>query len=313
MKYFVMVLMSIIIGEASLSSVYAQEKLQKSNEESILVSKNSAEEKVEDEVSTTNAAVDKLQGNLGSQQLLYARKKISQYLSGGFDTDLKETTNNEKGYSSYLSYSLTYKLNTQYSTRIRTSVSKDLSTSFEEELGDTGLTLSKSPMQLAKNLLFIPSVTAVLPTSEKSKRNQELILGTYISPVLIYNFTDFLSFTYLPRARKNFHEYTTSRTNRTNTEYSLAQYYILGYSISDRWGIESTFLYGNSWSYSGRRRDPSYRSIIELGYYPSRKISLAVGTVQGGSIYDREQGPNQQVEILNKDETTVYGSFALKF
>jgi hypothetical protein len=265
-----------------------------------------------DKVSLSQAAVNKTEINLEKDLSKKLDKRFSQVLDVTFNTDTKESTNGEKGYDTVLWYFLTYKMNDTYKARLWIDIKKDLADSYEEKLNDTKITLSRKGWDLTKKLKISPSVTTVIPISEKSKRNEELNFGLQFNPTLSYSLTNNIRLSYLPRLAKNFHKYKTSRTNRPNTEYKIIQFCSVNYSFTDSWDLGATLIYVNTWSYKGIRRDPSYLTALELGYQVNETLSLAAGTLQGGSVFDRENGPDKTIRLYDEKETTIYGKFALK-
>ncbi len=269
--------------------------------------------KVEDKVETKQAALSTTETNLDNRTLDISGGKFSQIIDMSMTTDTKETTNDEKGYESKIAYILGYKINSDYSLRFKVAVGKDLATSYEEQLSDTSLTFSKSAIKLTDKLSYAPSLTAIVPTSESSKRNQDMIMGIQLGNGFSYALTDLVSLSYAPNFVKYFHEYETSRTNRLNTEYRFVQSGGLGYSITDKISAGLSMSYVNSWSYKGTRRNPSYMTITSLGYQATSNMSLAIGTLQGGSLVNRERGSDSTIELYDENDTTFYGNLTLSF
>ena len=161
--------------------------------------------------------------------------------------------------------------------------------------------------------MISPNITSTLPTSEMSKRNQELIMGLEFNPNVIYQPNNLLTVFYTPRARKNFHEYTTSRTDVVNTDYSFTQIAGLSYSLADRWSITPILIYSQSWSYEGTQRDPSYMTILEMRYQATAKVYGTFGTLTGGSLYEAERGPDQFINLYDENTTSVYANVGILF
>lgn len=253
------------------------------------------------------------QMNLNGSANSKKKSDWSSTIDTSFNTDTRTTSDGDKGYNTQLWYFLRYKINSTYSARLWVDITKDFADSFEEKLNDTRLTLIHSPLSIIEKVKMIPSVSVVLPTSEASKRNQEMIMGVELNPTLAYKATDKLSFSYLPRLVKNFHEYTTTRDNKTNTEYKIIQFYSMNYSITDKWYFGPTLIYSTSWSYSGRRRNPAYLSVLETGYSILDNLTVATGIQQGGTIFDQQNGPDNNIEIFDENATTYYGNFKFTF
>lgn len=266
-----------------------------------------------DDIKTTQSATNKTEIELKKSVSKTKKSKFSQTLDVTLNTDNKETSDGEKGYDTQLWYFLNYKINDTYNARLWVDITKDLAESYEEKLNNTKVTISHKSYKFTDKLKMSPSITTIFPTSEKSKRNEELIVGFEFNTSFSYQVTDKLRLSYLPRFAKNFHEYKTSRTNAMNTEYKSVQFYTASYELTEKWSTTSTLIYVNTWSYEGSRRSPSYLTILDLGYQVNKSLSLAMGTMQGGSVFDRASGPDETIKVLDKNETTLYGNFALRF
>ncbi len=269
--------------------------------------------KVEDKVETKQAALSTTETNLDNRTLDISGGKFSQVLNMMMSTDTNETSNEYKNYGSQIGYVLGYKFNSEYTGRLGISVGKDLATSYEESLNDTSLTVTKSPIKITKKLSYIPSLSAIVPTSERSKRNQEMIIGLESSNTLSYQLTDTLGFGYSPVIGRYFHEYETTRTNQVNTEYKLSQTISSGYDVTDSMSIAISMTYADKWSYKGTRRTPSYATMTAFSYTASENTTLAVGTIQGGALVNNEKGPNSNIELYDQRNTTFYGNLTLSF
>jgi hypothetical protein len=268
---------------------------------------------VTDAVVTQQAAINTTELKIENNESKSKVGKFSQILDVSMNTDTKETSNQEKGYDTQIWYFLSYQMTEEYKARLWIDITKDLADSYEEKLQNTKVTFSKKGIKFGEKLTYTPSVTTVIPTSEKSKRNEELIVGLEVNTSLSYALNDSLSFSYNPRVGKNFHEYETSRTNKTNTSYKLVQFAGLSYDITDKYSAGTTLIQSNTWSYKGTRRNPSYLFITSLGYQAMKDLSLSIGTLQGGSLVQRENGPDGNIEIYDENETTYYGNFSLSF
>jgi len=269
-------------------------------------------ENKKDIVSTKQAAINQTTVSVKKTDAKNT-KSFSQTLDLQASTNLRSDENEKKSVDSTIWYFLRYKISSEYSARLWVDIRKNLSTDYESDLMDTKISISKKSYEITDKLKFSPSTTVIFPTSEQSKRNEELIVGFEINPSFGYKITKDLSFTYLPRFVKNFHEYETSRTAATNTEYKSIQFYVLTYAITDKWSFESTLIYANTWSYSGRRRDPGYVTVLEVGYDMSKEISFATGFETGGSHVNVENGKDQNIELFDKDIASVYGNIVLNF
>lgn len=234
-------------------------------------------------------------------------------LDVSFNTDAKTSSDQTKGYNTQLWYFLTYNMSKNYTARLWVDVRKDLADSFEEKLNDTRVKFAHKPIKVTKKLSWSPGVQFVIPTSERSARDEELNLGVEVDNRVSFKVNEKLSFSYMPRMVKNFHEFETTRTDRTNSEYELIQFFSGGYNFTDNFYTSVLFIYSNTWSYSGTARDPGYLTNVELGYSLNKNLTLAMGTLTGGSIFDRQNGPDETLEFYDRDATTLYGRLVLSF
>jgi len=249
--------------------------------------------------------------NLADNAAFASKSPFSAMLDSSFSTDSK-TFGDDKAYGNQTSLFLNYRLNSQYTARLFLAVSKELSDGYETVQGDTRIRIAKRGFK-AGEVTLLPSASIVLPTSERSKRNEEKIGGVELNLGGLYQISNAFSLFYLPRFTKNFHEFETSRTDVINVDYSIMQILSLGYQYNDKWSLTPTLLYSNSWAYSGTERDPTFLSIIELGYFYSRSVQLAAGTSTGGSLVNLENAPDQNLEIYDNDTASFYGRFTLMF
>ena len=260
----------------------------------------------------STAVVNKTQIKLKKKAPKKEESKFSSSLNLTMTTDSKRNQE-KKSASSDIWYFLTYKMNSEYAVRLWVNTSKDLADSYKDTLNDTRVTFLKKSISLSDKLMVGPSVTLVMPTSENSKRNEELNAGVELNASLAYQFNKKLSASYLPRVVKNFHEYETSRTNTLNSEYKVIQFIGMSYSINDKWSFDPLLIYSTTWSYEGTRRDSNYLSILEARYRYSKTLSVAGGTTTGGSVLDRENGPDENVTLYDKNISSFYGNLVLRF
>lgn len=304
----------VIAKKASTSKLKKQKSslVSKKTPAKTALSKNNTVKEV-DQVSTKQAALTQSSINLSETDAAKKTSKFSQILDVSMNTDAKQTTDGEKGYNTQIWYFLNYQINDEYKARLWVDITKDLADSYEEKLQNTKITFSKRAYEFGKSIKYTPSITTVLPTSEKSKRNEEMILGLELNSSFSYAVNDKFRLSYNPRVGKNFHEYKTSRTNANNTEYKFIQFAGMSYSLSDKLSTSATLIYSNTWSYEGTRRDPSYVSILTLGYSVTNALSASVGTIQGGSLLERENGADKEIELYDENETTLFGNLSLSF
>ena len=270
----------------------------------------------EDKVKTSQASSQpssqgQSQLNLADNAAFTSKSPFSAMLDSSFSTDSK-TFGDDKAYGNQTSLFLNYRINGQYTARLFLAVSKELSDGYETVQGDTRIRIAKRGFK-AGEVTLLPSASIVLPTSERSKRNEEKIGGVELNLGGLYQISNAFSLFYLPRFTKNFHDFETSRTDVINVDYSIMQILSLGYQYNDKWSLTPTLLYSNSWAYGGTERDPSFMSILELGYFYSRSLQLAAGTSTGGTIVNLENAQDKNLQLYDNNTASFYGRFTLMF
>jgi hypothetical protein len=272
-----------------------------------------------DSVKTEQSSATKISVKNKSKTTLSAKSekekgaKWTQAVTTSISTDMKNNSDTSKAYESELGYSIKYNFNSGINIKFSAGIAKDLSDSYEDTLADSKLAISKTPVPVFSKVLYAPSVGMKIPTSDKSRFNDQLKFALELTNTFIIPFTDSLTFIVAPKVKGNFHEYTTSRTNNTNTQLIFQQVYAAEYAFKDNWYVSGAFVYANTWSYTGRRRDPSYLNSFELGFNVDKSFTVAAGTVQGGSLYNTESGPDKTIEFYDRDATAAYVQLSLKF
>lgn len=271
-----------------------------------------ADQEVSDEVSTSDSA-PQLTGNLANLTGGGNGKKLTGNVEFGASTDLKPFTDQTKASLSSLFIRPRYQLTRNYALQGTLWFDKGLTGGQENLIRDTRVGIAKTPTKLAKGLLLAPNITATLPTSEFSRRNQRLNAGIEFNPTLIYQPNSLTTVFYTPRMRVNLHEYTTTETDRVNTQYQFTQLLGVSYSLSNKWTVTPILLFTDRWSYEGTQIDPTYLTILEMRYQIDRKRYVSFGTLTGGSLYDAQVGPDQNIEIFDENSTSIYANIGILF
>ena len=269
-----------------------------------------------DTVSTGQAAplvTGQLSTDLENKEEKSSQAPFTTAIDLTLSSDFKLNDDYEKAYGTGIVTKLGYKINDLISSSLRMEVEKSLVDDQANEIKDTKISFSYKTLPLVEELTLSPSTSLVLPTSEVSKRNKEMNFAVEFNSALGYKLNSKTSLTYLPRIRFNNYEYTTSRTNKVLDRYKLYQFFVVGYSFTDQLSFFPTLIYVNSWSHTGRRKDPSYLANLELAYAFNKTYEVAVGTLNGGSIYDRENGPDKEIEFFDANSTEFYTTLGLKF
>lgn len=243
-------------------------------------------------------------------------KKTSRFLhslSWSFGTNLEKEKSSSKSYSTEMGYTLSYKLSPLYSASLGLKVRKKLKVTEGAKIEDTKIGLSKKRSTVIKKLQWSPSLSVVLPTNKKTRDIDRLKGGIEVNNSLLYSTNTLLQFNYVLRFVKNFHEYKTSESNKTNSQHKILQFFVGQLSFTESFYFETAFIYANSWSYEGTQRDPGYLTNLEFGYKWPQNINTALGSTQGGSIAKMERGRNKSISVFDSNETTVYARVGIIF
>lgn len=265
-----------------------------------------------DEVSTQQAATNQLNGNLQNLMGGNTRSRFRGSVEFGLNTDLKTFDDPTKTSGSSLFLRPRYAINSKYTALMNLWFDKGLSQGFEERLNDIRVGAFRNPLKYGK-LLVIPNVIATIPASENSKRNQDMIVGLEFNPNLVYLQNDLLNFFFTPRIRRNFHQFTTSRSDQVNVEYSFMGIGGFSYNVTDRFSFQPAVIYIQNRTYTGTNRDPSYLTILEGRYQIDSKSYALFGTTTGGSIYSTEMGPDQNIELFDENTSSIYANYGFLF
>ncbi|MAZ47059.1 MAG: hypothetical protein CME65_00760 [Halobacteriovoraceae bacterium] len=310
-----------IMPDDSKATVVAPKKLEKKNtdkpsekasDEEVVAAGDEVDKEISDEVSTSDAA-PQLTGNLANLTGGGKGKKLTGNVEFGASTDLKPFTDQTKASLSSLFIRPRYQLTRNYALQGTLWFDKGLTGGQENLVRDTRVGIAKTPTKLLKGLLLAPNITATLPTSEFSRRNQRLNAGIEFNPTLIYQPNSLTTVFYTPRMRVNLHEYTTTETDRVNTQYQFTQLLGVSYSLSNKWTVTPILLFTDRWSYEGTQIDPTYLTILEMRYQLDRKKYISFGTLTGGSLYDAQVGPDQNIEIFDENSTSIYANIGILF
>ncbi|MBD65552.1 MAG: hypothetical protein CME62_10115 [Halobacteriovoraceae bacterium] len=262
--------------------------------------------KTEDKISTSQAAVTKSVVKIVEKPNTLSETKFGGALRIDTETDTNDIDNDDKTFGTIFNLSLRYQLNETYTTGAIIIGEKDLSKSYEQKFSglDSRVFISRVPWELTDNLSLAPSLRLIYPTSNASKVRDEMITGIEYDSRFSYAATDKLSFSYLPRLRRDFHKFETNRENKMNSEYRVLQFLTGSYNILEQLSFSSTLLFSKRWSYTGRQQSDSYLTILNLSYVINSRFSVGAYTLTGGRYENRERGPDQTVELYDPEGTT---------
>lgn len=109
----------------------------------------------------------------------------------------------------------------------------------------------------------------------------------------------------------NFHEFKTSLTGKSNTQYSLSQSAAFSYNVADLFGISLTGAYARSFTYNGNSKD-FYSLGQSISFAPTDATEIVVGHSIGGNPLSAN-GIDSDIEIFNSRDSSVYAGFSFTY
>lgn len=233
-------------------------------------------------------------------------KNMSLTSTLGFDSNFyaDEFDSNQNLNAQFL---LGYKLSPEYTLQLRLSYNKGVTGAREALMEDSRLTLMKMPIVLIKDTLILaPGVSAIIPLNRLSTEDSKLRTALEVNPALVLNITKTISLTYLPRLRKNFHEFTTNNKGEQLTDFSMINIALLSWSATERVGFTAGLFYVESWQYDSIQNAPSYLSLLETSYMVDPRNNLALGLSTQGQVVNNEVGEDETITFYDRNRSSLY-------
>jgi hypothetical protein len=155
-----------------------------------------------------------------------------------------------------------------------------------------------------KRVTFGQQVRLHIPLSKEARLRDTKYTGVSLVPVVQASLTPSVLFIYQPNLSRNFHTYKVNKLGNKNAEYGLSHSAILFWSITDNLYFQPTFIYRNSWSYGGTRRDPSYVAAGEIGYAIGSGLTLSVGWTNDVAMRRFENGGDTDLQAFDNNTST---------
>lgn len=247
-----------------------------------------------------------LQTDVGNSSSSFLPKDMTLSTSLGFDSNLY--TDKYDSFQNINAQALIgYKLNDEYSLQLRLAYDKGITGARESLMQDSRLTVMKKPITLIKDTLILaPSISGIIPINKLSTEDSRLKTALEVNSALVLNITKYLSFTYIPRVRKNFHEFTTNNNGEQLTDFSLINIALLSWSVAEKISLTTGLFYVEAWQYDSIRRAPVYLSLIEAGYMLDRKNNLAIGLSTEGQVIDNERAEDETISFYDQNKSSLY-------
>ena len=272
---------------------------------------------VVDEVSVQNSAA--IPQNLTTAPLTNQNKRglfkdLTLRANIGYESNFQKQDSYDRSSGFVAEGYITYRINDDYRAQLFISGEKNFTGGRQEITRDSRLSLIGKTYPLYKQALTLtPSIIGVIPTSETSRDTDKLRTAIELSPSFNYKTNNYITLSYIPRFKKNFHEFETNRNGDVLTDYSVLHFMFASYSFTEKFSFNPGLIYVNAWNYNGRRVEDSYLAIMGLSYAYDTTTSFTVGVRTDGSVVENERGANENVEFYNRDRSIGYINLSKSF
>jgi hypothetical protein len=231
-------------------------------------------------------------------------------------SDFKETSDESKYVGSQLNLGVGYRFSPVDSIFLNNTMFKDLENNYEESFLDSRLTYTRAGIYKNKNMTVNLGFIGIIPVSERSTKRDRLTTALEVSPTAIFDMAAYipgLTLIYIPRVRKNFHEFRTDINGGNLTEYSMLNILVGSFAVNDSISLSSTLVYVLSTEYTGTNNNPAYLTAQDITYSFNRTYSASLGIETGGQVRALERGQDENIKIFDADTTQFYAGFNLNF
>jgi hypothetical protein len=267
---------------------------------------------------TQVASTNVIQSNAATTLARESNNKVFGAVSVGHSSNLYERTAVEAEASTSADLVLNYKISGPHLIRSYLAGSQRQTKGKETRLKDGYVAWVNDRFWFQNKTTTIGQhIRMIVPASKESRLRDERLTGVTVAPIAIINLTPMgltgVMLAYQPAATKNFHKYEQNRIFQTNNEYSLNQLIRIAWNFTDTSYLMSDFIYRNSWSYGGVRKDDSSTYNIEVGRTFKGNLNWGVGVTTDATIRNFENGTDESISLFNKNKSSVYTDLTYLF
>lgn len=234
-------------------------------------------------------------------------KKISASVTLEHASNLSARNNPDRDESTSLILEPKYVISEKASVAGRVDFVQNYDSERKSAITNSVVVLAPTKIDLAKELQFIPEVSATLPTDQDMRDETTFRGGLALRPTLTYNVNSKLSLLERVYLAKNFHEYEITANYAPNVEYSIRNRFAASYAVGSKWSLDATFDFVKAFTYKGYSRETFYFA-QSLNYLIKTDWIISVGHKNEGSA----SGPNNHGEnVAFADSKSSYISLGL--
>lgn len=200
------------------------------------------------------------------------------------------------------------RINDNYKIGLRTVLSKENSEAQETKASDTILTLAVRGIKLSSTLDTLHSISAVIPTSIKSREQDRLQSAIAISNGL--HFAGILwDVTYRLGYTQFFHEFNVNADGSPNMQQSLSHSLGVKFNVTDKFYLSSLGVYRWGQTY-GKKERSAFEVHADLNYDVTGKMTLNLGTSNAGSAL-KANGVASNITAFNPDSGIIRAGISI--
>ena len=263
-----------------------------------------------------NGALTRSSGAADSAQSFAKPPRLRTMMSLDFGSNLATLGTSDHAADMSVSIAPMYRLNEQWTAGVGVALIQVLTQEKNFLWSDASLRLNHSAIRISPYLNVMPTVSAILPITERSLQRESLITAVRGASRLMLDFSrvralENASLSYELSAVRAFHQYQTATTGSVNTEYRLAQWVSAGYSLSDHWSISADFIRSSSWDYDGVDRH-AFSLGETLIYSFGSGTSISMGLTNEGNVL-RANGRDSNIAVIDSVSSRLFTSFSVIF
>lgn len=261
--------------------------------------------------------------NASTKSVTSTSSKTSKILSKMSATVLTNYESNQyesdsSGDSSNLSVSnfISYKTSSKERLTVLVPFDKSFNGEQEETLGDGYIQYGKSH-KINSKISITDNYRIGAAWSEDSIQNTSKITTLTWTPSIVTKIKkpkNLISLDLLvkPYLKKNFHEYRTARTGRSNAEYQGTLWLELDAGLTKKVNYLIGTIGSNAITYFGQNKSDSFKFYNELVYTSSENSKFHVGVSNAGSM-NSTSGQKDNISFYNETNSKVYVQSTLRF
>ena len=114
--------------------------------------------------------------------------------------------------------------------------------------------------------------------------------------------------------RKNFHEYTSARDGKINTEWSSLQVVGANYGFTEKLSVAMNLIHFNSWSYNGIQAEYFSHS-QELSYAMTKSLNISGGHQMGYPFVTafKANGTDRNFDLFNDKDSYIFAALSVSY